>query len=252
MEKKHFCFFQTAETGNRTLNSGVKGSGANHYPRAPAPQFFDRYMFSSHFKTQRNVINPYDATIFFKNHGNRRVIFNLKSSQMSRLAIYGSFEYLCYASTAIGNILIISVFIRQNLKKKSLNEKKIGMFHSEDRQVQKVSSYCCVSLHGQNTPPKKSLLRCHEIAMQRQTAVTAYLKYKQLLLFVFARRSACQYAMAEENPAAQRQTTVTFQVSIWPSVVSVLGQRLCLSWYGCQYASTRWQKRILQLKDKQQ
>ena len=31
-----YCFFQTAETGNRTPNSGVKGSGANHYPRAPA------------------------------------------------------------------------------------------------------------------------------------------------------------------------------------------------------------------------
>ena len=31
-----FCFFQTAGTGNRTPNSGVKGSGANHYPRAPA------------------------------------------------------------------------------------------------------------------------------------------------------------------------------------------------------------------------
>ena len=31
-----FCFFQTVETGNRTPNSGVKGSGANHYPRAPA------------------------------------------------------------------------------------------------------------------------------------------------------------------------------------------------------------------------
>ena len=30
------CFFQTAETGNRTSNSGVKGIGANHYPRAPA------------------------------------------------------------------------------------------------------------------------------------------------------------------------------------------------------------------------
>ena len=30
-----FYFFQTAETGNRTPNSGVKGSGANHYPRAP-------------------------------------------------------------------------------------------------------------------------------------------------------------------------------------------------------------------------
>ena len=35
MEKKHFCFFQTAGTGNRTPNSGVKGSGANHYLRAP-------------------------------------------------------------------------------------------------------------------------------------------------------------------------------------------------------------------------
>ena len=30
--KNMFCFFQTAETGNRTQNSGVKG----HYPRAPA------------------------------------------------------------------------------------------------------------------------------------------------------------------------------------------------------------------------
>ena len=36
MGKKHLCFFQTAETGNRTPDSGVKGSGANHYPRAPA------------------------------------------------------------------------------------------------------------------------------------------------------------------------------------------------------------------------
>ena len=36
MGKKHFCFFQTAETGNRAPDSGVKGSGANHYPRAPA------------------------------------------------------------------------------------------------------------------------------------------------------------------------------------------------------------------------
>ena len=32
-----FCFFQTAETGNRTPKSDVKGSGANHYSRAPAP-----------------------------------------------------------------------------------------------------------------------------------------------------------------------------------------------------------------------
>ena len=36
MGRKHLCFFQTGETGKRTPNSGVKGSGANHYPRAPA------------------------------------------------------------------------------------------------------------------------------------------------------------------------------------------------------------------------
>ena len=36
MGKKHFCFFETPETGNRTPNSGAKGSGADHYPRAPA------------------------------------------------------------------------------------------------------------------------------------------------------------------------------------------------------------------------
>ena len=44
MGKKHFCFFQTAETGNRTPNSGVKGSGANHYPRAPALSNMARYI----------------------------------------------------------------------------------------------------------------------------------------------------------------------------------------------------------------
>ena len=38
MGEKQFCFFQTAETGNRTPDSGVKGSGVNHYPRAPALQ----------------------------------------------------------------------------------------------------------------------------------------------------------------------------------------------------------------------
>ena len=46
-------------------------------------------------------------------------------------------------------------------------------------------------------------------AAQRQTATTAHFTSKQLLLFVFARRSVCQYSMAEENPAAPRQTAVT-------------------------------------------
>ena len=34
--EESFLFFQTAQTGNRTPNSSVKGSGANHCPRAPA------------------------------------------------------------------------------------------------------------------------------------------------------------------------------------------------------------------------
>ena len=37
MRKKQFCFFQTAETGKRTLSFSVKGGGVNHYTRAPAP-----------------------------------------------------------------------------------------------------------------------------------------------------------------------------------------------------------------------
>ena len=36
MRKNFFCFFQTTETGKRNPNSSVKGSGANHYARAPA------------------------------------------------------------------------------------------------------------------------------------------------------------------------------------------------------------------------
>ena len=51
MGEKHFCFFQTAETGNRTPNSSVKGSGANHYPRAPArrlSRWASRWCVDSH------------------------------------------------------------------------------------------------------------------------------------------------------------------------------------------------------------
>ena len=36
MGKKHFLFLSNRR--DREPNSGVKGSGANHYPRAPAPQ----------------------------------------------------------------------------------------------------------------------------------------------------------------------------------------------------------------------
>ena len=48
--------------------------------------------------------------------------------------------------------------------------------------------------------------------------------------------------MAEENPAAQRQTAVT----------AYFTSKQLLLFAFAQYASTRWQKRILQLKNKQQ
>ena len=45
--------------------------------------------------------------------------------------------------------------------------------------------------------------------VQRQRALTAHFPSKQLLKFVFAQRSVCQYSMAEGNPAVQKQTAVT-------------------------------------------
>ena len=54
-----FCFFETAETGNRTPNSGVKGSGANHQPRAPALKPFQN------FRLNRIQNGRLSATIYF-------------------------------------------------------------------------------------------------------------------------------------------------------------------------------------------
>ena len=53
-----FCFFQTAGTGNRAPDSGVKGSGGNHYPRAPALQCgeADVWRQSPHWKNKTNIM----------------------------------------------------------------------------------------------------------------------------------------------------------------------------------------------------
>ena len=50
-------------------------------------------------------------------------------------------------------------------------------------------------------------------ALQGHTAVTAHSMSEQSQLFVFARRSLCQYSMTEENHAVQRQTVVNAHVS---------------------------------------
>ena len=57
-----FCFFQTAETGNRTPSSGVEGSGANHYPRAPATDVYD----VDSKLLQRVAFTSFGAGIYFR------------------------------------------------------------------------------------------------------------------------------------------------------------------------------------------
>ena len=55
----------------------------------------------------RNILNIFKALKYFCiNHGEQGVIFNLKSSQMSWVAVSASFEYLCYGSTATINIYL--------------------------------------------------------------------------------------------------------------------------------------------------
>ena len=46
-------------------------------------------------------LNSDCAEFFCINHGEQRVFLNLKSSEMSQLALSDYFEYLCYGSTAL-------------------------------------------------------------------------------------------------------------------------------------------------------
>ena len=64
--RNNFCFFQTAETGNRTPDSGVKGSGANHYPRAPAHMMLERKAQSTINSREHKIIN-FNCKIFDRN-----------------------------------------------------------------------------------------------------------------------------------------------------------------------------------------
>ena len=65
---------------------------------------------------------------------------------------------------------------------------------------------------------------CVRCVMQRETAVTTYLKSKQLLLLAFGLLSVCQYLMAEDNPAAQRQTAVAAHLKTKQLLLFIFGQ----------------------------
>ena len=59
------CFFQTAETGKQTPNSSVKGSGANHYPRAPTKN--------------KKKLQQDSRVVLFRKYANRFVTVRVRS-----------------------------------------------------------------------------------------------------------------------------------------------------------------------------
>ena len=103
MGKKQFCFFQTAETGNRTPDSGVKGSGANHYPRAPAQVTRSRIVVFNTTATSAQ----YNFFVFFKiwylAENERENIAFLKYQllkEFKKISFTLSIKSLCYSSPA--------------------------------------------------------------------------------------------------------------------------------------------------------
>ena len=172
MGKKQFCFFQTAETGNRTPDSGVKGSGANHYPRAPA------HITNTEIYVSLNLW-PITFVCNWTHITNTKKIANTEI-----LHLFQTCQF----------IILTGLWMPIRGKQVPNSHAKVACKtwgHSERWSV------CQYSMAEENP------------AAQRQTAVTAHILSEQLLLFVFARRSVCQYSMAKENPAAQRQTAVT-------------------------------------------
>ena len=77
-----FVFFQTAETGNRTPNSGVKGSGANHY------------LFSIWYKRRNKAADESNLVESVQYSSSRCGSFQYLI-QKSRLKIYGRGSYTC-------------------------------------------------------------------------------------------------------------------------------------------------------------
>ena len=92
MGKKHFCFFQTAETGNRAPDSGVKGSGANLYSRAPA-RFVDviiRISVNYEFRCEP-LYNHYPAKLIYLNFRPLEVVSRYRDPQPQVVENYSYF-----------------------------------------------------------------------------------------------------------------------------------------------------------------
>ena len=104
--KKYFCFFQTAETGNWTSNSGVKGSGANHYPKAPAHKKIFSYSDISHAKSLN--LHPLEHFTFQALNSSSTRTFHIPGLQ--------TFSYSDISHLRPLNLLLLGYFIFQAFK----------------------------------------------------------------------------------------------------------------------------------------
>ena len=108
--------------------------------------------------------------------------------------------------------------------------------NSSSCSLLKVSSYCCLSLHGVSV--------CHysmaeeNPAAQRQTAVTAYFTSKQLLLFVFARRFSMPVLDGRRESCSSK--TNSSNCLLWK-----VSSYCCLSLHDSKLCSTTWVQAML-------
>ena len=65
-------------------------------------------MAESGYNRRDKYFSPLSAELICKKHRNQRDFYNLKSSQLSPLALSASVEYLCYGSMTVRNIFTLT------------------------------------------------------------------------------------------------------------------------------------------------
>ena len=103
-----FCFFQTAETGNRTPNSGVKGSGANHYPRAPALCLAEAI---HNFKWVKIILIWHNGCQLFSNISNIFKMWVLKVILKNYTRIYAAPAVKGLIFTLLKYLLLVFIYL---------------------------------------------------------------------------------------------------------------------------------------------
>ena len=112
MGKKHFYFFQTAGTGNRTPNSSVNGSGANHYPRAPGLKLHGEHTILQPFRRIELIVHI-AISVLLGTHfdqvkwsiwGWSALLNDTTSKQCPKIEWYISHRYIISVNIRLNNI----------------------------------------------------------------------------------------------------------------------------------------------------